>query len=604
MKRILLSLLFLAAGTAALAVESRVALLIANGAYRNFSSLAGPVAEARALADALEKLGFQVQLVENANREQTLDALDALKGRVKGGGGIAFFHYGGHGVQAGGKNYLIPVDADIPDERKVATRAVDIDEVMSSLDACGSDTNLVVLDACRNNPLPAGAGRSASRGLSVIAAKPKNSVIVYSAEAGTVALDGVFTPTLASLLASPGRSFSDILVEVRKQVYEKTKGAQIPGEYNQLFSNVYLNGNTQTVALAKPAEAAPANAAMAGAALPAGELGLYGRSLLFQTNFDTPELSGFEKGGDPKVVFENGRQVFYGNPEFPILSRQDCFVYGSTVQYIFSWEADSKGTFELTQARGKDKWQSYIFGADDKGGMYLFKTNMVAGLEYAPVKWREQGFMPQRNTPCRVTFSASPDGILSLSVANPAGKRWFWQDTEKMDPKPWSVALKAGSGKVNLISYREWGVYDPKPDLRAKFLAARDARNAVETINVGEQYLALDASDYEVNYFVGDAYFGQKMHVAALPYFQAAAKADPKNPWPLHRASECFLNSGESLKAYEWSVKALAVDPKHGWSYHDIVKAAFELKKWDVVKKYLDIGLKTNYPKNGSWTFR
>jgi len=221
--------------------ENRVALLIANGTYQNFSSLSGPTTEAEALSITLNNLGFDVKLLENSTREQMLDALDNLKNQINGKGGIAFFHYGGHAVQVNGSNYLIPVDADIPDEKKVAIRAVDIDEVMSSLDLCGSDTNIIVLDACRNNPLPAGAGRSASRGLSVIASKPRNSIIVYSAEAGSIAQDGLFTPTLTDVLTRPGLNISDVLLEVRKEVYQQSSGAQIPGEYNQLFTNVILN---------------------------------------------------------------------------------------------------------------------------------------------------------------------------------------------------------------------------------------------------------------------------------------------------------------------------------------------------------------------------
>lgn len=222
--------------------ESRVALLIANGAYKNFSSLSGPTIEAEALTKTLTNLGFDVKLLKNATREQILDELDNLKKRVNGKGGVAFFHYGGHGVQVNGSNYLIPVDADIPDEKKVTTRAVNIDEVMSSLDSSGSDTNIVVLDACRNNPLPAGSGRSASRGLTVVGLKPKNSIIVYSAEAGTVAQDGLFTPTLTKYLQEKNISFSDVLLKVRSEVNQKSSGSQIPGEYNQLFNNVFLNG--------------------------------------------------------------------------------------------------------------------------------------------------------------------------------------------------------------------------------------------------------------------------------------------------------------------------------------------------------------------------
>lgn len=229
-----------------LGAEEKTALLIANAKYSNFGSLATPIAEARELRDTLKTIGFQVTLVENGSRESMLDAIADFEDGLKKRGGVAFFHYGGHGVQVAGKNYLIPSDADIPDERRVETRAVSVDEVMSALDAGGASTNIVVLDACRNNPLPAQSGRSANRGLSTVSFKPKNSIIVYSAEAGNVAQDGLFTPTLCAALRQKGKSFQEILMDVRRTVSEKSGGAQIPGEYNQTFESIYFNGMPET----------------------------------------------------------------------------------------------------------------------------------------------------------------------------------------------------------------------------------------------------------------------------------------------------------------------------------------------------------------------
>ena len=221
---------------------AKEALLIANADYSHFGKLPNPIPDARQLADVLRQIGFNVNLVENASREGMLDALGSFEERLKASKGIAFFHYGGHGVQVDGKNFLIPADADIPDEKRVATRAVDVDEVMGALDASGSSANVVVLDACRDNPLPATSTRSATRGLSVVAQKPKNSIIIYAAEAGNKAQDGLFTPTLARALAAPGRPISEVMTDVRREVYEKSGGAQTPGEYTQLFEKVTLSG--------------------------------------------------------------------------------------------------------------------------------------------------------------------------------------------------------------------------------------------------------------------------------------------------------------------------------------------------------------------------
>ena len=226
--------------------DSKEALLIANGDYTHFGKLPNPIPDAKILSASLRKIGFNVATLENGNREQILDALAAFENRLRGKNAIAFFHYGGHAVQVNGRNYLIPADADIPDERRISTRAVELDEVMSALVASGAAANIVVLDACRDNPLPATSSRSASRGLSAVQAKPRNSVVVYAAEAGHKADDGLFTPILAEALSTPGRTLAAVLTDVRRRVYEKSGGSQTPGEYNQLLDPVVLN-NTQPV---------------------------------------------------------------------------------------------------------------------------------------------------------------------------------------------------------------------------------------------------------------------------------------------------------------------------------------------------------------------
>lgn len=218
--------------------EPRHALLIANNKYETLSNLGTPIKEARDLKKVLEKMNFKVTIVENATLKKMSDSIIDFEDLLNASGGVGFFHYGGHAVQVNGKNYLIPVDADIPSERKVASRTVDVDEVMTSMVA---DTNIVILDACRNNPLPASEGRSASRGLVVTGVRPKNSIIIYSAQAGSVATDGVFTPQLTKHLEEK-KEFSAILREVRSEVHAITDGAQMPGEYSQLMTSVYLNG--------------------------------------------------------------------------------------------------------------------------------------------------------------------------------------------------------------------------------------------------------------------------------------------------------------------------------------------------------------------------
>lgn len=229
--------------------SEKEALLIANSNYSNFGGgLANAIPDADKLSSVLRNLGFRISVVKNADKEEMLEAIRSFEDRIRGTNALAFFHYGGHGVQVDGKNYLLPANADIPDERRVATRAVDLDEVIGALDSASPRASILVIDACRDNPLPAVANRSATRGLAVVSKKPKNSIIIFAAEAGNAAKDGLFTPVFASNLALPGLSINQIMQRVRSQVFEKSSGGQTPGEYNQLFEDLFL-GNSTPVAI-------------------------------------------------------------------------------------------------------------------------------------------------------------------------------------------------------------------------------------------------------------------------------------------------------------------------------------------------------------------
>jgi hypothetical protein len=262
-RRALLLVTLLYAGAVALAKAapeqplSKNALLIANAEYKGLGSLPNPIPDARLLSESLRKIGFEVVLLENGNREQMLDAVDAFQNRLKSSKGISLFHFGGHGIQMDGRNYMIPAHTEIPDDRKLLTRAVDLDEVMTSLDEAGSFANVVVLDACRDNPLTA-RSRSVSRGLAAVQTQPKNTLIVYAAESGKKAEDGLFTPVFARTLAVPGLSLSRLLQQVRSEVHKLSNGQQTPGAYDQTFDEVFLNdGGPSKLEIVIPSSPSP-----------------------------------------------------------------------------------------------------------------------------------------------------------------------------------------------------------------------------------------------------------------------------------------------------------------------------------------------------------
>ena len=245
MKTLLKLCIFGIAVSVCFSQEAKNALLIANGDYSEIKSLSQPVPEGEDLKAALESIGFSVTFVKNANRNEMFASLREFKNKVEKEGGISFFHYGGHAVQIQGANYLIPVNEKINDEEQIPDSSVDLNRVM---DFMVGESNVVVLDSCRNDPFPNGKHRGGdTRGLAAVSRKPKNSIIVYSAEAGETALDGVYTPALTKRITEKGKSIEEVLKEVRNDVLRTTAGQQLPGEYRQLVSDVYLAGRSSSL---------------------------------------------------------------------------------------------------------------------------------------------------------------------------------------------------------------------------------------------------------------------------------------------------------------------------------------------------------------------
>ena len=208
----------------------------ANGALRN------PVNDARAVASKLETLGFKVILRENLNREGLHQSIGEFSKLLKEGG-VGLFYYAGHGMQIKGRNFLIPVDADIQHEDDVEFRGMDANLVLSRMDSAHTRVNLIVLDACRNNPFSR-ATRSGNLGLAQMEA-PKGTLIAFSTAPGSLAKDGagtnsVYTRHLVEKLSLPGLPVEQVFKEVRIAVTKETNDRQVPWESSSLMGDFYF----------------------------------------------------------------------------------------------------------------------------------------------------------------------------------------------------------------------------------------------------------------------------------------------------------------------------------------------------------------------------
>lgn len=245
-------------GTATGSSEKRVALVIGNSAYKT-APLANPVNDARAMAGKLRALGFEVHAYENLTQREMNRATTKF-GESLASGSVGLLFYAGHGMQVKGRNFLIPIDAEIRTEASVRNEAVDAEQVMEQMDAAKTGLNIVILDACRNNPFER-RFRGSSGGLASMDA-PKGTLIAYATGPGKVASDGdgangLYTSEILKVIEEPGLRIEDVFKRVRLNVARATNDEQLPWETSSLVGDFYF----------KPGQALPA--APSGAPSPA-----------------------------------------------------------------------------------------------------------------------------------------------------------------------------------------------------------------------------------------------------------------------------------------------------------------------------------------------
>ena len=230
----------------------RVALVIGNAAYKNATPLSNSINDATVMANALKSLGFELV---GGKAQTNLDkvALDNVIrkfGETIRGKRVAFLYYSGHGVQVDGRNYLIPTSANVMSRTDVKYELVNVDNVLDDMNASGTKVNIIVLDACRNNPFGDTGLRGLGSGLAVMDA-PSGTLIAYATGPGKTAADGVgknspYTESLSHIITEPGLDIEDVFREVGKDVQIKTAGEQIPWKMDSLTEKFYFKETGET----------------------------------------------------------------------------------------------------------------------------------------------------------------------------------------------------------------------------------------------------------------------------------------------------------------------------------------------------------------------
>jgi hypothetical protein len=230
-------------GTVKLLKAPKVALVIGNGAYKNLPALKNPANDAKAMASALKALKFNVTQMVDANRRDMQTAMRDYAATLEASKCVGLFYFAGHGVQVAWHNYLLPVDVSIGNPDDVTKTSIDVDGLVKLLRAAANPMNVVILDACRENPF-ANDFRQGAKGLSQMDAPP-STLLAYATAPGNVAADGLganglYTANLLREMQVADAKIEDVFKRVRLGVRLQSGGKQIPWESTSLEEDFWF----------------------------------------------------------------------------------------------------------------------------------------------------------------------------------------------------------------------------------------------------------------------------------------------------------------------------------------------------------------------------
>lgn len=228
---------------------TRIALIIGNSDYRE-SPLINPVNDANSIAQTLTELGFQCQLVTNAKLEEMVTAVKVHAESLAKLNAVGLFYYAGHGAQLAWRNYLVPVNASISSLEDLPRQTMELNAVLASIKKANNPMNVIILDACRDNPFGTRVPLE-QKGLSQFDA-PTGSLLSYATAPGNTASDGagvngLFTEILLKEIRVPDAKLEDVFKRVRLQVRAKSNGQQIPWESTSLEQDFYFKRTSESL---------------------------------------------------------------------------------------------------------------------------------------------------------------------------------------------------------------------------------------------------------------------------------------------------------------------------------------------------------------------
>jgi len=234
--------------------QNRIALVIGNSSYKT-APLPNPVNDATLMTRILKKTGFNVTTVLDADQKTMKRALVEFGRKLRNSDAVGLFYYAGHGVQVRDENYLIPIGFNIQDESELAMEAIKLSSFLGTIERQEGAINIIILDACRNNPFPR-SFKSVSSGLARVSA-PRGSFIAYATAPGQVSYDGIlgnspYTTALSKAITTPGLTIEQVFKQTRREVTKTTQDRQIPWEDSSITRDFHFMRQIQVSKYVEP----------------------------------------------------------------------------------------------------------------------------------------------------------------------------------------------------------------------------------------------------------------------------------------------------------------------------------------------------------------
>lgn len=229
-------------------VQKRLALVIGNSSYQHTETLRNPANDASDVARTLRELGFEVLSGINQTKREMEALMRQFGDKLVHSDGVGLFYYAGHGLQVNGENYLVPIDANIPEEDEVAYASVSVNFLLGKMISANNDFNMVILDACRNNPFARSWRKSRDikedKGLASMPS-PTGTMILYAAQPGSVASDGegrngLFTEVLLKYIKQPNLEYEQLTRMVSLDVFNRSNQTQLPYKEGTQLHDFYF----------------------------------------------------------------------------------------------------------------------------------------------------------------------------------------------------------------------------------------------------------------------------------------------------------------------------------------------------------------------------